>query len=257
MTTPEDTPRDAAPQDGTHRLRPPQRHAAPPAADTSTVQLGAQPGAAGYQPTQRVYGAPMPAYEATPTVFSPPVPPPDELPEPENLIRFGPGVPDPKTARTMAVWQGQGPAGAAAGTGAGAGATKAKKRLLGGWLLAVLVLLAVLAFLLWQHFGTPLSITSVAVKATPAALACDGTEELTATVQTNGSSGTIHYHWVRSDGTDSGALTQTVPSGVHTVSLPLRWTVQGQGDLQATATVEITAPGAHSATAGFNYSCSK
>ena len=251
--TPEDTPRDAPPPDGeTFRLRPPQHHAAPPPPDTSTVQLGGQPGG-GYQPTQRVYGAPMPAYEATPTVFSP-TPPPGEQPEAESLIRFGPGVPDPKTARTMAVWQGQGPAGAAAEA---APQGKAKKRTLGGFLVAGIILLAVVAFLLWQHFGSSLSVTSVAVKVNPAALACDGTEEITATVQTNGGSGTIHYRWVRSDGTTSGALTQTVPSGTHQVSLPLRWTVQGQGNLQGTATVEISDPGTHTASGTFNYSCTK
>ena len=254
MTTPEDTPYDAIPPESTFRLRPqgggPQ-HAAPPPPDTSTVQLG---GAGGYAPTERVYGAPQPAYEATPTVFVP-TPPPGEQPEPESLIRFGPGVPDPKTARTMAVWQGQGPAGAAAGGAAAEG--KPKKRALGGWILAGLVLLGVVAFLLWQHFGSSLSISSVTAKAGTPALACDGTEQITATVQTNGSSGTIHYRWVRSDGTNSGPLTQTVPSGTHQVQLPLRWTVQGQGNLQATATVQISDPGTHTASAEFDYSCSK
>ena len=246
--TPEDTPRDALPTDGsTFHLRPQSgpHHAAPPPPDNSTVHLG---GGGGH-----VYGTPMPAYEAAPTVFVP-TPPPGEQPEPESLIRFGPGVPDPKTARTMAVWQGQGPAGAG---GEGGAQGKMRKRTLGGLLLAGIVLLAVVAFLLWQHFGSSLSITSVAVRATPAALACDGTEQVTATVRTNGSSGTIHYRWVRSDGTTSGALTQTVPSGTHQVSLPLRWTVQGQGNLQATATLQITDPGTRTVSGSFNYSCSK
>jgi hypothetical protein len=239
--TPQDEPRDALPTDGsTVHLRP-QHHAAPPP-DLSTVRLGGG------------YGTPMPAYEATPTVFVP-TPPPGEQPEPESLIRFGPGVPDPKTARTMAVWQGRGPAGAAAGAAAEAGGPR--KRTLGGLVLAGVVLLAVVGFLLWEHFGSSLTISSVTVTAKQAALSCDGTEQLTATVQTNGGYGTIHYQWLRSDGTKSGLLTQTVPSGLHQVSLPLRWTVQGQGNLQATATVEITAPGTHSASGGFNYSCSK
>ncbi|MFC1433420.1 hypothetical protein ACEZDB_22495 [Streptacidiphilus sp. N1-3] len=249
--TPEDTPRDAVPPDsGTFRLRPPQRHAAPPPPpDTSTVQLGGGYGAG----PGTGYGTPMPAYEATPTVFSPPAPPPDEQPPAESLIRFGPGVPDPKTARTMAVWQGAGPAGAAAAAEQG----KPKKRKLGGFLLAGLVLLGVVAFLLWNRFGTPLSIGSVAVTASPAALTCDGTEEVNAVVHTNGGSGVIHYRWIRSDGSSDGMQTKTVPSGLHEVTLPLRWTVQGNGNLQATATVEITEPGAHSASASFNYSCSK
>lgn len=256
MTTPEDTPRDAVPADGTFRLRP-QQHPAPPPPDTATVQLGGggggDAGSGGYRPTQRVFGAPMPAYEAPPTV-SVPAPPPGEQPEPESLIRFGPGVPDPKTARTMAVWKGEAPAGVPAGA---AGEGKPKRRTLGGLLLAGIVLLAVVAVLLWQHFGSSLSISSVTVRAATPALACDGTEQLTATVRTNGSSGTIHYRWVRSDGTNSGPLAQSVPSGTHEAQLPLRWTVQGQGNLQATATVEITAPGTRSASARFDYSCLK
>ena len=243
--TPEDTPRDALPQDGsTYHLRP--QYSPPPPPDTSTVQLG---GGAGYG-----YGAPMPAYEATPTVFSPPAPPPDEQPAAESLIRFGPGVPDPKTARTMAVWKGQGPAGAAP---VAEGAEKPKRRLLGGFLLAAVVLLAVLGFLLWQHFGSSMTVGSVSVSASPTALSCNGTEVITATVKTNGSSGTLHYHWVRSDGTDSGMLSQNVPSGVHQVQLPLRWTVEGNGNLTATATLQMTEPSPHSASANFNYSCSK
>ncbi|MHA6760863.1 hypothetical protein [Streptacidiphilus sp. PAMC 29251] len=242
MTTPEDTPYDAVPQDGTFRLRPQYEPAPPP--DTSTVQLG---GGGGYG-----YGAPMPAYEATPTVFSP-TPAPGAEPPAESLIRFGPGVPDPKTARTMAVWQGAGPAGAAAG----AEEKKPKKRLLGGFLLAALVFLGVVAFLLWNHFATPLAISSVKVTTSPAALACDGTEQINAVVNTNGGSGKIQYRWLRSDGEDDGMQTRTVPSGVHQVSLPFHWTVQGRGNLQATATVEITEPGDHSASATFNYSCSK
>lgn len=237
---PEDAPRDAPPPDGeTFRLRP-QHHAAAPPPDTSTVHLG---GGA-------VYGAPMPSYEATPTVFTPTTPVGEEAPA-ESLIRFGPGVPDPETARTMAVWQGAGPAGAAGAEAAG----QPKRRLLGGFLLAALVLAAVAGFLLWQRFGTPLAVSSVTVSASPVALGCDGTESIVATVHTNGSSGTLHYRWVRSDGTDSGVLSQGVASGLHQVQLPLRWTFQGPDHMQATATLELTSPSTRSASANFNYSC--
>ena len=63
------------------------------------------------------------------------------------------------------------------------------------------------------------------------------------------------FEMVRSDGTVSGALTQSVPSGVHQVQLPLRWTVTGQGNFQGTATLKITSPGSATGTAVFNYSC--
>jgi hypothetical protein len=74
-------------------------------------------------------------------------------------------------------------------------------------------------------------------------------------VQTNGRPGTLHYHWVRSDGTDSGPLTQDLPGGDHQVQLPLRWTVTGHGDFHGTAAIDVTAPGSATASADFTYTC--
>jgi hypothetical protein len=50
-------------------------------------------------------------------------------------------------------------------------------------------------------------------------------------------------------------LTQSLPAGAHEVQLPLRWTVQGQGDFHGIATLDVTAPGSATASAGFGYSC--
>ncbi|MEY9962869.1 hypothetical protein ABIA33_000895 [Streptacidiphilus sp. MAP12-16] len=257
--TPSDEPRDAPPPDkGTVHLRGPFQDT-PPVPDNATVQLGQ------IQTAPVPMTAPAPAPVPTPTLVMPmPVPLPVPAPAPtlqpaqpsaqqpalpaEGLIRFGPGVPDPKTARTIAVWKGAGPGPAAA--------PEAKPgRRVGRYALAGVVLLAVVAFLLWQRFGPSLAVSSVSVAAAPASLGCDGTEVVTATLQTNGRSGTVHYRWVRSDGTDSGVLQQSVPAGLHQVSVPLRWTVQGKGTFQGTATVWITGPVAGSASASFSYSC--
>jgi len=165
-------------------------------------------------------------------------------------VRFGPGVPDPGTARTIAVWKGAVPGPQTPQQPA----AQVRRR----WTRALPLLLAVLVvvgYLLWQRSGPPLAVVSATVSATPAALPCGGTEQLTATVRTNGRSGTLHYHWLRSDGTDSGPLTQSLPAGAHQVQLPLRWTVQGHGDFHGTATLDVTAPGSATASADFSYAC--
>lgn len=234
---PYDEPQDAPPPDRrTMHLR---GFGEVPPPDTGTVHLG------GYTAA--------PGFEAAPSVFAP-VPPPEEEVSPESLIRFGPGVPDPRTARTIDVWQGNAPGPEAAAHPHHR--TEEKRRRPGRYLLAGLVLLAVVGFLLWQHFATPVSIGSVTVSAEKPSLTCGQSELITATLHTNGGSGTVHYQWVRSDGTVSGALTQSVPSGVRQVQLPLRWTVTGQGNFQGTATLKITSPGSATGTAVFNYSCS-
>jgi hypothetical protein len=170
---------------------------------------------------------------------------------PESLIRFGPGVPDPKTARTIAVWQGKA-APAAAPAPERASARKGNR---GWWVLALLLVLAVVGWLLWSRLGPKLAVEGVAVTASPSQLACDSAEFLVGTVRTNGHAGTLQFRWLRSDGTDSGPLTQDVRAGQRSVQLPLRWTVQGKGSFHGTATLKVTAPGTAEGAASFDYSC--
>ncbi len=165
----------------------------------------------------------------------------------QTLIRFGPGVPDPRTAHTAAVWH---------GTAQPAAPPRARRRRASGYAFAAVALLAVLAFLLWERFGGPaLAVRSVSVSAAPGTLSCGGTEDVVATVRTNGKAGTLRYHWHRSDGTDSGPQRQTLTSGPTGVGLPLRWTFQGHGAYRATALLEIDSPGTRTASVSFGYSC--
>ncbi|MEU6235316.1 hypothetical protein [Kitasatospora sp. NPDC047058] len=162
---------------------------------------------------------------------------------PGELRRFGPGVP-PQAA---AVWHGAAVPGAQ---------QPRRPRRVGRWLVGAAVLLAVLAFLYWR-FATPaLAVTGVGVTTDPAGPACGGTAVVTAAVETNGGAGTIRYRWLRSDGTTSDEIVQDVRSGAHHTDLVLRWSFEGHGDVQATATLEILSPATRTAATTFPYHCS-
>ena len=169
-------------------------------------------------------------------------------PGPGELLRFGPGVPVPAAAGLgpiAAIWRGEAPPGEPA----------SRNRKLARWLLPLLVLIAVIAILLWQRSGPALAVTGAAVHPSSPSLTCGGTATLTATVHTNGASGTITYRWKRSDGTVSDNLQQQVGKGSTTVQVVLLWAFHGQGALSPTATFELLSPGAVTAAATFTYSC--
>ncbi len=199
--------------------------------DLATVRLG---GAGGVESRS----APPPAGDDT-------CPAPRE-PAPEEgggtLIRFGPGVPA-RDAGGIAVVRPGAPEPA-----------KLRRRPVG--LVAGALLVPVLAgFLLWQRPGPPLAVRSVAVTVPSATLGCGGTEQVVATVRTNGRAGTLRYRWRRSDGTGSGPQSQHVGGGQATVRLPLRWTFRGHGSFHATARLLVTAPQERTASAAFTYRC--
>ncbi|MFI6444430.1 hypothetical protein [Kitasatospora sp. NPDC050543] len=174
---------------------------------------------------------------------APPSPPSDPAPGGEREVRrFGPGVP-PQAA---AAWR---------GTPARPGPRKRLRRT-ARWLVPAAVLLTLLAFLTRCHSERPLEVTGVTVSADPASgPSCGGTAVLTAAVTTNGNAGDLRYRWLRSDGTASGELVQPVRAGQRRVDLVLRWTFDGPGTMQATATTEIRAPQPHTAAASFTYTC--
>lgn len=166
----------------------------------------------------------------------------DERPlAPGEVRRFGPGVP-PQAA---AVWHGA----------AAVQEPPVRRRRVKRWLVPVAVLLAVLAFLYWRFSSPALAVTGVGVSTDPAGPGCGGTAVVTAAVETNGGAGTIRYRWLRSDGTDSGEIVQDVRSGAHRTDLVLRWSFEGKGALQATATLQLLSPGERTAAASFTYNC--
>ncbi|MFD9130293.1 hypothetical protein [Kitasatospora sp. NPDC059571] len=233
----------------------------PPGAAEATVRLGSAPvpGPAPEQPYP-AGGAPQPAGFESATFLDPevwptvPTPPPAAGPPvaaaaapgatpAEGLQRFGPGVP-PQAA---AVWHGA----------AAVPEEPVRPRRRRRWLLIPVVLLvAVLAWLAWERYGRPVSVTGVTVRTDSAqGPACDGTAVVTGTLATDGGAGTVRYRWRRSDGTDSGILSQQVPSGRSSTEVVLRWTFQGKGTMQATATLEVLAPGSGTASVSFPYTC--
>ncbi|MFI5643196.1 hypothetical protein [Kitasatospora sp. NPDC051705] len=185
--------------------------------------------------------------EAGPGPAPRPVPQPAPAPTAPELRRFGPGVPP----RAAAAWR---------GTAAPVDPPRRPaRRRAAGWLVWAAVLLALLALLLNRcRTDPPLTVTGVTVAADPAAgPSCGGTAVITATVTTDGHPGTIRYHWLRSDGTTSGELSQPVRSGERQVGLVLRWTFDGPGSMRADAVVEILAPQALRADTTFTYSCTR
>lgn len=177
-------------------------------------------------------------------------------PAPGELLRFGPGVPMPATildlGQAAAVWRGENQPVA----GGGNDDTRRRRRRLISWLLPLLVLIAVLAILLWQHSGSALVVTDASVQAASPSLTCDGTATVTATMHTNGAEGTITYRWHRSDGTVSDVLRQQTTKGSTDVHVVLLWSFHGRGTVHATATLEVLSPSGLSESASFEYLCS-
>ncbi|WP_225849300.1 hypothetical protein [Streptomyces sp. HPF1205] len=182
---------------------------------------------------------------------------PDGAPYTGGLRRFGPGVPGPDTtaatARTAAVWHGTVRPGEP-GT-VPAGEDRRRRRALRGWLLPVVVLLGVLAYLAWQHFPSPVKVDGVAVREDTAVQGCHSTAKIIGTLRTSGGAGTVRYRWRRSDGTVSDELRQHVARGRRTTDVVLLWTFDGPGSLTATATLDVLAPQHRSASTTFAYRC--
>ncbi|WP_458247250.1 hypothetical protein [Streptomyces sp. MAI_2237] len=121
--------------------------------------------------------------------------------------------------------------------------------------LPALVVLAVLAFLLWQRSAPSVQVSGVAVTSRPAVLGCDGTADVVGLVITNGRAGTLSYRWVRSDGTASGVLHEVMVRGQKHARLHLRWTYRGKGHRTARAELRILSPTHRESSARFTYDC--
>lgn len=179
-----------------------------------------------------------------------------------EVLRFGPGVPPrppgttpapapapaPRDGVTTAVWHG-------AVGGARPGPPRGHRRRPRRYLLAATVLVAVLAALAWQRYGTPLSVTRVRVQPPAPAPGCDGTADVVGVVRTNGRPGTLVYRWERSDGTASGQLREKLSRGQEEAKVSLLWSFRGRGEYRASVELRIISPSAHRSTTRFVYRC--
>ncbi len=167
----------------------------------------------------------------------PPVPPP----QPDELLRFGPGVPAViATAATPPV----------------AGPAPPPRRLRRGRALNMALTLALAVVVVWLLWPAgSLHVRTVSVRAAPRVVACEQTAEVVATVRTDGHAGRLRYHWTRNDGVGSGTLVQSLARGQHSVDLHLTWAFHGPGSYDARATVQLLAAGNPSATVNFRYVC--
>ncbi|MBR7837741.1 hypothetical protein KDL01_30975 [Actinospica durhamensis] len=176
----------------------------------------------------------------------------------ETYVHFGPGVPMAvPTDRATAIWRGA--AEPEAGT---SGSTTMPPTQPRGqrWVLPLTVLIlviAVVAYFTWGRSPASMSVTGVSVRTSSATVPCSGQETLTGVIVTDGGAGSVTYQWVRSDGTKSAVLHQTVNSGDKLVDVTLLWSFEGTGSLHATAVLNVLGPGAaRSGSASFDYSCS-
>jgi hypothetical protein len=175
----------------------------------------------------------------------------------ETYVHFGPGVPmTPPADRATAIWRGQEEPGPGA---SGATTVRMSRRRGQRWIAPLTVLILVVAiviYFLWGGSSSSMSVTGVSVRTSAATVACSGSETLTGVITTDGSAGMVTYQWVRSDGTKSAVLDQTVNAGEKLTDVTLLWNFEGIGSLHATAVLNILSPGAaRSASASFLYSC--
>ncbi|MFF4549466.1 hypothetical protein [Streptomyces sp. NPDC001435] len=167
----------------------------------------------------------------------------------EILLRFGPGIPVEAQDTLRAQW----------GTPhLPPDPDRRQRRRRRGWMAttAVLTIAAVLLWLLLRPSPAP-TVTAVEVQAPAGRLHCGQTADLVGVVTTDGRGGPVTYHWLRSDGHDSGELVHMAHSGDRRVTVHLRWTVRGPGSFRGTARLRI----AHQrkpveAQATFGYACS-
>lgn len=166
------------------------------------------------------------------------------------LLRFGPGVPLDEQETLRALWP----------VAAPAPARRSRRR---AWLgaTAALAAFAVALWLLLRPGAGP-AVIGAEVRAPTAELRCGQTADLVGVMTTDGRGGPVTYRWLRSDGQDSGELTETARRGERTVTVHLRWTVRGSGLFRGSARLQVRpsgtaggAPAPIEARGTFGYSC--
>ncbi|MET9895663.1 hypothetical protein ABZZ47_36805 [Streptomyces sp. NPDC006465] len=183
---------------------------------------------------------------ATPTQAT--TAPPTGEDDGEILLRFGPGIPVEAQDVLRAQWR----------TAPVRPDSRPHRRRRRAWIAttAFLTAAAVLLWLLLRPSPAP-AVTAVEVRAPAGRLHCGQTADLVGVVTTDGRGGPVTYHWIRSDGHDSGELVHMARRGDRRVTVHLRWTVRGPGSFRGTARLRIahqSKPPEGEAT--FSYACS-
>ncbi|MEU0437755.1 hypothetical protein ABZ153_40450 [Streptomyces sp. NPDC006290] len=166
----------------------------------------------------------------------------------EILLRFGPGVPVDAQDVLRAQWR----------TAPVPPDSRPHRRRRRAWIATTtfLTVAAVLLWLLLRSSPAP-TVTAVEVRAPAGRLHCGQTADLVGVVTTDGRGGPVTYHWLRSDGHDSGELVHMARRGDRRVTVHLRWTVRGPGSFRGTARLRIAHQRkAPEAEATFSYACS-
>ncbi|MFE2581188.1 hypothetical protein [Streptomyces sp. NPDC059378] len=216
------------------RARPAPHRPRSAAADDQATVLGRRSRTSAASPTAI-------SAEATTT-------PPTGEDDGEILLRFGPGVPLEAQEVLRAQWR----------TAPVPQVSRPHPRRRRAWIAttAFLTAAAVLLWLLLRPDPAP-AVTAVEVRAPAGQLHCGQTADLVGVVTTDGRGGPVTYHWLRSDGHDSGELVHMARRGDRRVTVHLRWTVRGPGSFRGSARLRIAhQPEPIEAQAAFVYTCS-
>lgn len=123
--------------------------------------------------------------------------------------------------------------------------------------LVILVVALVLSLFAFLHRRPDFRVTGVdLVVVDGAQVGCDTTVDLTGTIGTDGTAGTVDYQWLRGDGQSSEVLHEHLSANQRSVVVHFRWTFTGKGSYQAHVTLQVLAPQPAHASATFGYACS-
>jgi hypothetical protein len=245
-------PRDSSPYARTEVTPPrnPPRDSSPYAPTEVTPPYGRTEPSSPYAATEVTppYGRTEPSSPYGPTQASG-RPRADASGRPQDLVRYGPGVPPsevPSAAMTAEhVWRTGRPEKPAR--------RPPRWRRLAGTALTVVLLAAsgVLLFLRFHH--APFHVTRAAINETTQR-GCGVT--VTGQIYTNGAAGTVDYEWVfQPDPNPPQPLKQSINSGQHSVFVTVAVQASGQGSASQKVTLQVLGPDRATASRSVVVSC--
>ncbi|WP_049556174.1 hypothetical protein, partial [Nonomuraea sp. SBT364] len=142
------------------------------------------------------------------------------------------------------------------GAGRRARGRRRQRTVLSALVLAAVLAGAILAWLKLGGGGPELAVSKVAVSVPKKTQGCDSVVTVTGTITTNGAPGEIRYEWHQNLEKKTQQGTLRTRADTTTYPLTLRWELQGESTVKATATLRVLSPGpARSGKASFTYKC--